>query len=235
MKKIIFSLLLLIVLAPLVNSAECFPRYICGPWGACEEGIQSRTCIDEVCGKRDIVERDFCQKSGCKPELECSSWSQCYYTEKTDDLIKGKVSFGGYRNRVCEDKNGCVESFIQEGTCEESYNLLLSPEEECGQEILSIADPQSKRQIAKINLGSWELDKLDISFVQGKTEFCPQCYNTAKDMGEEGIDCGGPCKACKKESRILINSIIVFLWTISALFVLIFFREVYVLKGKTSH
>ena len=27
-------------------------------------------------------------------------------------------------------------------------------------------------------------------------EYCPWCYNNAKDYDEEGVDCGGSCRPC---------------------------------------
>jgi hypothetical protein len=231
-KKILLSITSLILLASFVGAVEnCFPNYVCQPWSECEDGLQTRICVDQKCGNRDIIERDFCDNPGCKPKLECGSWSGCLYTEKTDDLINGKVSFGGYRTRVCEDKNGCVESFIQEGTCTEDYTLELSPVVECGQDILAVRDPAANREIAKINLNSWEYNKLDLSFVQGSSKYCPSCFNAQQDENEDGIDCGGPCKACKKESRILINSVILILWLGSALFTLLFIREITILRS----
>ncbi|MCA9485951.1 MAG: hypothetical protein KC506_03850 [Nanoarchaeota archaeon] len=232
-KNKIFLIFLTIILASsIVTSAEnCFPEYTCEPWSQCKDGLQTRVCKDQKCGNRDIIERDFCEKPGCKPDLECGAWSQCFYTEKTNDLINGKVSFGGYRNRVCYDNNDCVDSFIQEGTCEEDYALLLAPVEECGQTILSVSDPNSKREVAKINLESWEYNRLDLSFVQGDSDYCPSCYNAKQDAGETGIDCGGDCKACKKESRALINSVMFFLWACSALFTFLFVREISLIKS----
>lgn len=209
-----------------VSAVSCFPQYECGPWSTCEDGIQSRTCEDKSCNNRDIIERAFCDKPGCKPQVECQEWGPCSYTEKTDSLIKGKVSFGGYRNRVCEDVNGCVESFIQEGSCEDFYDLQMKEVSECNVKFLAISDPKSQREIAKINLDSWKTNKFDISFIEGTINYCPDCYNTIKDAGEEGIDCGGKCKSCKKETTSLIILLVIGLWMVSALFSFLSIREI---------
>ncbi|MBU0467283.1 MAG: hypothetical protein KJ718_00610 [Nanoarchaeota archaeon] len=215
-------------------AADCFPQYECTSWSACEDGLQSRTCEDKKCGRREIVERSFCDKPGCKPKLECDKWGPCIYTEKTDSFIKGKVSFGGYRNRVCEDANSCVERFIQEGTCKESYNLELTEITECNENFLAVIDPTSQRKIARINLDSWKLKKLDLSFVQGEKEYCPSCYNVVKDSGEEKIDCGGDCRPCKKEQMFLLLISIISLWSLSALFSFLSIREVFLFKRKKT-
>lgn len=216
-----------------VNAADCFPRYECGVWGECKDGLQSRVCEDKTCGNRDIVERSFCEKEGCQPKIECDDWGPCFYTEKTDNLLKGKVSFGGYRNRVCRDVSGCVDSFIQEGSCEESYTLQLEELQECGGKFLEIVDPSSGRRIAKINLNSWKANKLDIAFTQGETGYCPSCYNAVKDKDEEGIDCGGNCRPCKKENRLFMISVVT-LWALSALFSLLSVREIVLFRKKKT-
>jgi hypothetical protein len=196
--------------------------------------LQTRTCKDTACGRRDILERSFCEKPGCKPKIECDDWGQCIYTEKTDSLIEGKVSFGGYRNRLCRDANGCVDSFIQEGTCEESYNLELKEITECDTNFLAVVDPISQRKIAKINLDSWKLKKLDLSFTQGETAYCPTCYDTVKNQNEQGVDCGGDCRPCKKEQKFLFILGIIFLWSLSAVFSFLSVKEVVSLnKTKT--
>ncbi|MBU0761120.1 MAG: hypothetical protein KJ858_05510 [Nanoarchaeota archaeon] len=224
----VFILLLFQVSA----ASDCSPQYHCSPWTECIDGLQSRTCEDTVCGRRDIVERSFCEKPGCKPKIECSPWTECIYTEKTDSLIEGKISFGGYRNRVCYDANDCVESFIQEGTCEESYNLELVEIQECDTNFLAVIDPVSERKIAKINLDSWKLNQFDLTFVQGNVKYCPSCYNTIQDDSEEGIDCGGDCKPCEKERLFLLAFALFFLWTLSGLFSFLSAMEIITIRKQ---
>ncbi len=232
--KIFILIIAFFLIIPEADAAACFPNYVCGDWSDCEDGLQSRTCTDTKCGRRDIVERGFCEKPGCRPKIECGDWGTCFYTEKSDDLIEGKVSFGGYRTRTCEDANGCVESFIQEGTCEESYNLKIDKIQECNEDFLAISDPTSQRQIAKINLQSWELNKLDIVFVQGKTEYCTDCYNAAQDNDELGIDCGGDCKPCKEERKLPLFAVTILLWFLSALFSFLTVIEIVSIKKNVQ-
>lgn len=235
-KTIIKLFILAITLTVLtsLSSAQCVPQYECGAWGACEDGIQSQTCVDKTCGKRDLINRGFCGKPGCSPEIECGAWGECTYTEKTDSLIQGKVSFGGYRSRVCYDASGCVEDFIQEGSCEEVYQLALTEVNECGTDFLTVLDPSSDRQIAKINLDSWKSNRLDLSFVQGTSEYCPSCYNAKQDSNEEAIDCGGDCKPCKIEQKSLLIFTIASLWFLSAVFIFFSVRELTIMKKEQS-
>jgi len=210
--------------------SRCFPNYVCDSWEECIDGLQSRYCEDVTCGRRDIVERRFCSKPGCQPKIECLGWSECIYTEKIDDFINGQVGFGGYHNRLCRDANDCVESFTEEKACEEYYSLEMERVEQCGKDFLVAVDPSSERQVAKIDLESWQEDKLDITLVQGDQVYCPSCYNGAQDADEEGLDCGGLCKPCTKNFVAPKTLISIAFWLISALFSLLFVREILYMK-----
>lgn len=211
---------------------ECFPSYECGDWTPCENGFKTRACKDTNCGNRDIVERGFCSSPKCTPQIECGEWGPCTYTEKTDSLIMGEVNFGGYRTRLCDDLNDCIPRYYQEGPCEDSYQLKLSPIEECGQNLLAVIDPSSDRKIAKINLDRWKQGKFDLSFVQGEKTYCPSCYNAVKDENEEKIDCGGPCKECGDDRIYLLPVAITFLWISSVTFIFLSFRQIVQLKRE---
>jgi hypothetical protein len=213
---------------------ECFPNYVCQEWTECQDGFKTRTCVDTACGNRDVIERSFCTSARCTPRVECGSWSECTYTEKTDNLIKGKIGFGGYRTRVCDDLNDCIPRFIQEGPCEDSYKLQLSPIEECDQSLLAVIDPVSDRKIAKINLERWKEGKFDLAFVQGEQQYCPSCYNAVKDSNEDGVDCGGSCKPCGIERPYLLPVMITLLWICSLVFTFLSFHQYFQLKKPQS-
>lgn len=213
---------------------ECFPNYECGPWTDCTDGLSTRTCTDLTCGGRDIVERSFCTSPKCTPQIECGGWSDCTYTGKSDDLIKGEVNFGGYRTRVCDDVNDCIPRFLQEGPCEDTYKLQLSPISECGQNLLAVIDPSSDRKIAKISLDRWKEGKFDLSFVQGERQYCPACFNAVKDGNELGVDCGGGCKPCGKERPYLHFLALGFLWLGSLVFAFFSYRQFNLIKNPQS-
>src|SRR3989344_2569636 len=128
----------------LVNSAECFSEYRCEDWGECIEGLRSRTCEDMKCGRRAIIERKFCDELTCKPQIKCSSWGDCIYIDKTEDILGGKIKFGGYRSRVCRDLTGCIDGFTEESSCEESYDIELREVKECGQRYMVAIDSLSR-------------------------------------------------------------------------------------------
>ena len=238
MSKTLISLtaifIFLVVLPSFAAAEDCFPDYQCAPWTDCQDGFKTRICIDIACGNRDVTERSFCTTAKCTPKVECGDWGQCTYTEKTDDLIKGKVSFGGYRTRVCDDVNDCIPRYLDTGPCKDSFQLQLSPIEECDQSLLAVIDTASNRKIAKINLERWKEGKFDLSFVQGEREYCPSCFNAVKDENEDGIDCGGNCKPCETERRYISYIAMTFLWLGSAIFVFLSFRQYLQLKNPQS-
>jgi len=209
------------------SATKCFPEYSCGEWSACKDGLKSRTCSDSKCNHRDIIERDFCEieLQGCTPKIKCSEWSSCIYTDKVEDLLGGKINFGGYKTRLCTDENRCSDSIMEERVCEESYDLKLEEIEVCGEKYLLASDANSNKEVAKINLESWKNKKLDIVFSQGETIYCPVCYNGVKDSGEQRIDCGGECKPCKESNTLPIIMIVSSLWILSLVFAALSIKE----------
>ncbi len=205
---------------------ECFPEYHCGEWAECIEGLRSRVCEDLKCGRRDIIERKFCDELTCKPEIKCTEWSECVYTDKTEDIFGGKIRFGGYRSRACRDLTGCVDNFNEESTCEETFDLELKEISQCNQTYMVAIDPLSGREIAKISLTAWENKRLDLIFTEGKSPYCPSCYNGIKDEEEEDIDCGGTCKECRVEKEIPLKAFIFGFWTLSLAFLALTLREI---------
>jgi hypothetical protein len=220
------------------EEGACVSSYECGPWSEeCEGGLRTRTCIDTTCGRRDLLERSFCEDpdSKCTPKIECGPWSSCEYTGRTDRLLEGKIDFEGTRRRVCRDTNNCgIPSFYQESPCSTQFDLKLSPGRECEQNILKVIDPGSDQTIAKINLDRWKQNKFDLAFVQGEIQYCPSCYDTVKNNDETGVDCGGSCKPCKTETAILRYLFILFLWSGSAVFTFLSVRQYATSKKQES-
>ncbi|RMD65849.1 hypothetical protein D6817_05350 [Candidatus Pacearchaeota archaeon] len=193
-----------------IKYATCFPEYTCGAWSSCEGGLQTRVCVDKKCNNRDIVERKLCERpSTCVPDIQCGDWSECIYTDKTTDFFTGKIIFGGYRTRVCEDRNGCVERFEEEGVCSEVVKLELVKRKICDNEFLVAVEPKTKREVAKINLDRWRDGQIGISFlVGGESGYCPSCFNGVQDNDETGIDCGGSCRPCSKKKESQFKEIV---------------------------
>ena len=229
-----FLILLVQAKAQEEDTYRCYPKFECGEWGVCIDGLESRTCVDSVCGRRDIIERRFCNIPGCQPKIECMDWSECVFTERIENIFQGEVGFAGYHSRLCKDVNGCVEGFFEETPCSEFYELNLQTTLECGREYLLATDPASQRAIAKIDVDSWKEDKLDIVFVESETTYCSECFNGIQDRSEEEIDCGGECKPCVKRFVFPARIITLILWIFSVLFSLLFIREIILLRKDTQ-
>ncbi len=59
---------------------------------------------------------------------------------------------------------------------------------------------------AVIDGNSWGDDnELDVRFMQSVPEYPDSCYNNFKDEAEKEVDCGGNCKACKKERGAVLK------------------------------
>lgn len=218
--KIIFLLLIATLTSQIVSAQSCSPNYNCGEWGPCEDGLQSRVCQDQTCGKRDITERSLCgEPTECIPDVTCFPWSECIYTEKATDLIGGEIGFGGYKTRICSDNNNCVADYSEEEFCSETSKIELKKITQCDQEFIVAIDPLSQREIIKINLDSWRSKRLDIVFSITKDIYCPSCYDGIKNNDEESVDCGPSCKACKPKARFNILTLFVLsLWFFFAIF-----------------
>lgn len=214
----------------------CSPVYLCGNWGACEDGIQIRTCQDTQCKTGNVVERRLCAASGdeCNPNYICADWGQCHYFGKAQDILASKLRFSGYQERACSDINRCADAFLEERKCTDSYDARFVNVERCGISFVVALDVNSKREVSTISADAWKQQRLDITFVQSNFSFCPTCYNGFKDGDEEEIDCGGSCKQCEEETgekdRIILVSLS---WGFSAfLFILLTFISIFNKQNK---
>lgn len=207
--KLVLSIMFLFIFLP--SGLACTPNYVCPDWGKCENGIQTRNCIDTACNLPPNVERRLCSSDslGCKVEYSCSAWSQCSYTDKTEDILTSNIRFAGYEERACTDVNKCVDNFIERRACADTFKVKFVKVEQCGKPYLIALDQDSQRGVGEIDLDAWKHERLDISFIQSNFSYCPTCYNGAQDSDEEGIDCGGSCKACVDENGITNQIVLV--------------------------
>lgn len=206
---------------------SCFPSYVCDEWSPCVDFLQTRACKDEQCNVRDVREVRFCQQeTACQPQIICETWGECNYEEYLGNTLDGKISFGGFRSRVCRDLNNCIPNFIEESICENAYQFQLNIINECEQEFLVATNLVTKRQLAKISLASLANQRLDVVASQNEAVYCSMCYNGILDANEEKIDCGGDCKVCPVESRQLpMSAIQAVSWFLGIFFLVFLVRE----------
>ncbi len=208
------------------RATQCYPEYKCENWGPCIEGLESRVCIDLKCDKKEIIERKFCEELSCKPLIKCSEWSECTYTDKTENILEGNIKFGGYKNRDCKDITKCIDPYSEERSCEDIYTIELEKITQCNENYMVATDPLSGKEIARINLDSWKNKKLDLIFLEGKSVYCSSCYNGIKDINEEDIDCGGDCKECVVERNFPVNGIIYLFIILSIISTILLINEI---------
>ncbi len=131
----------------------------------------------------------------CREKWVCGNWSEC--------------SVEGLRTRNCTDENMCgttkqkpatVEECVYLPTCFDNVTNGLETDVDCG----GNCDP--------CELGKRCLTHQDCASKYCVNNVCRElscdnatiyCFDGLKDCGEEGIDCGGPCKPCPVEEKPL--------------------------------
>ncbi len=180
-------------------SADCFPNYKCGEWGACEDDLISRVCVDTTCGSKEIIERKFCGEAECEPNIECGEWSSCNYFDKTNDILEEKLVFEGTKQRICSDSVQCVDSFVQTEGCSLSVPIKVKKSEWCGEELVEIFD-DSGNVVGRVKETTItkKFSRVDISFIrENSPDYCSYCFDGEQNFGETGVDCGGSyCSEC---------------------------------------
>jgi len=89
--------------------------------------------------------------------------------------------------------NSCAPPYIttQDGTCCLDENgNKICDEEELGHLMLVVKEPEANCSDGIQNQGEEGID------CGGPCKPCPSCEDGIQNQGEEGIDCGGPCKPC---------------------------------------
>ncbi|GIU69568.1 MAG: hypothetical protein KatS3mg002_0804 [Candidatus Woesearchaeota archaeon] len=121
--------------------------------------------------------------SECIPDWRCSKWSECQEN--------------GTRQLRCIDYNGCnPNNYIKYFTENCTYipeEVLCEEKWECTEWSLCINQTHTRTCVDKNECGT-EKNK------PAETESCtpiPSCFNGIQDGDETGVDCGGPCGACK--------------------------------------
>ena len=197
-RKIVYCLVFIFLIF-LVGAADCFPKYECGEWGACEEDLSTRTCVDSKCKAEDIIERKFCGGAECEPKIECEEWGGCNYFDKTNDILEEELRFEGSKQRICSDKNQCVNSFVETEGCSLSVPVKVKITEWCGEELVEILDSKGNPvgRVRETEVTK-RYSRVDISFIRENTQdYCGYCFDREKNHDEIDIDCGGPsCPEC---------------------------------------
>lgn len=218
-------------------SAECFPNYKCGEWSACDkEGLTTQVCVDTKCGAKEIISRDFCGDEDCESQIECEEWGSCNYFDKTNDILEEELIFEGSKQRICSDRVGCVDSFIELEGCSLAVPIKVKKSEWCGEELVEILDNRGnvvgrvqETQITK------KFNRVDISFIRENShDYCGYCFDGEQNFDETDVDCGGPsCPECVPVIDFVDWAYVVaiFSW---AIFGLLFFVSLFIMSGEEN-
>lgn len=115
--------------------------------------------------------------NSCKEDWVCDSWSKCN---------------NGFQTRKCFDLDNCRKKSQKPKefqTCKKSCEEIW----QCDSWSICYNDIRRRECYDLNKCGTEELKPNEYE----ECEFIPECYNSIQDNGEEGIDCGGPCPACK--------------------------------------
>jgi hypothetical protein len=137
---------------------------------------------------------------GCIPDFECGEWGECGYSSNSDEVLTDEISMKGRQLRQCKDKDNCAVDYTESKECESKVEIKTDTKKICNNPQIVAYNLETNQPLSSIDLESWKKEKnLDISFLQGKIVLCPSCGNGIKDIGEEGIDCGGACSPCPEK------------------------------------
>jgi hypothetical protein len=160
----------------------------------------------------------------CKPNWKCNSWSPCLPQN--------------YSYRRCLDYNGCTKDYEQyffqnctyipeEKSCEEKW--------ECNEWSVCKDGIHTRTCMDLNNCGTNNTKP----FESEKCTMIPSCFNGIQDADEEGIDCGGPCGACRhtdqpKRQGPSVATIVasIFVFSMSVTLLVIYRHKVYALYRK---
>ncbi|MEM4637941.1 MAG: hypothetical protein QXK76_02890 [Candidatus Woesearchaeota archaeon] len=119
----------------------------------------------------------------CIPDWKCGKWSACQEN--------------GTRQLRCVDYNGCNPNnyikYVTENCTYVPLEQLCQEKWECSGWSLCINNTHTRTCVEKNNCGTYKNKPAE-------NESCipiPSCFNGIQDGDETGVDCGGPCGACK--------------------------------------
>lgn len=129
--------------------------------------------------------------NGCNLGITCGDWSQCEPNYNINDLTL-EDSIKGIKRRICIDSTGCIPDFLEFRDCELKEEITVKKIYWCGKEYIEI-ESINQEEVSKIEQVA---EDYLIVHLYNEGEFCYYCSNNIKDYDEEGVDCGGSCRAC---------------------------------------
>jgi hypothetical protein len=181
---------------------DCEEAWICD-WTRCDESNLkfAESCVDgNKCeSNKNQPIRKTCD---CVPDYDCGDWGECNVDYDLTDILRGEQTFGGVRERQCEEVVGCVdedEFITQEQECSLAVDVRVERTEWCFEEYIEIYDIATDDLVSRVKERNVEnIKRVDIGFLT--TEFgsvCGYCFDHIENYDERGVDCGGQvCQEC---------------------------------------
>ncbi len=186
-------------------NGTCKENWECS-WSACKNGFTVPTCKDlNKCGtelnKPTKLSCSEPKTTLCNSDIQCSSWTPCSAEYNFIDLVDGVENIQGEKTRSCYDKNGCVETKIEEKNCSISEDIYTKKFNKCGKEYIGIYNRLTNKMMARLEKSDDILNPyINIDLSEGDWQnnpYCDYCFNGKKDGDETEIDCGGSCPNCE--------------------------------------
>jgi hypothetical protein len=181
------------------SCSGCAENWKCS-WSECKNGNSTPTCSDtNNCGTYFSVPRPVKCREECTPNIECTDWGECHANYSVNNL-RELNAITGIKTRICSDKMGCMNDKIEQESCSVLESVYSKEVLICGVRYLEIYTSRNNELVARIKNDQKDgLPEIGLSFDSSQID-CDSCSNSLKDAGELGIDCGGICKPCRRES-----------------------------------
>ena len=177
----------------------CVENWEC-VWSGCKGGFTVPNCKDlSSCGTSySIPQKLSCgDDKDCVPDIQCDAWSSCEVDYNFMDLVEGNIdALTGSKSRFCADNNGCADPQQEVKECSVSVDVYTKRFSKCGQDFIGVYNRLDNELIARISEGSDDAPALNINLDDEESIYCDYCSDGRMSGDEEGVDCGGSCKAC---------------------------------------
>ena len=168
-------------------------------WSKCVDGVSTPSCVDfNGCGtERDKPSEISCSKK-CIPDVYCNDWSFCNVDYDLLDVRYDEYFYKGFRTRLCQDRDNCVNSVIETKDCSLQVDVYTKIFDKCGKEYIGLYNSLTDEILATMQKDIGEVSSLNIDLTSSAEGiYCGYCYDGTLNGDEEQIDCGGSCLSCE--------------------------------------
>jgi hypothetical protein len=178
---------------------SCTESWQC-TWSECANNNSIPSCEDSNnCNTEFSKPEPIACTGQCVPDFLCSNWSECQVKYSFVSLAKVQ-EFSGIQTRICRDNNGCGKDTVETMNCTLKISTFSKETELCGTKYIEVYSSSTNELLARIR-NDYNSSDPNIAVFIGNSEInCDSCNNKVKDSSETGVDCGGSCSPCIKQS-----------------------------------